>query len=815
MPNTPGTDEQRAPRIVARLALLVVGLTVVLGGLGIALASWTTTGNGLGSGGVGTLDAPTGVSAAPTYATVTVTWAAATPPDGVLDGYVVSRDDGATSVPACGTDIGAPATFIPAGTLTCADTLVPDGSYTYTVTAVFRSWTSQSSPSPVISVSGDPSTPSQALSMVGPTGAYLGGSTIYFRSTVGGSFQLASTVSDGESGPASATFPVVSSSGWNHAAETVTTGTGTNPITYTSSAFSWTASPSTPGSYTVTGRDVGGNQVNTALSFAPDNTGPTGGALTVNGVAASAGGSVSTARAAFPINVRSDFNADAGSGLVSSILTREVASYNNGACGTFGSSVTIVGNPNQTGLTSSCYRYTLTGTDKVGNTSTQTTTVRYDATVPTQSITIGSATNASKSGNNVYVRTTAAGSFVLTSTVTDNESGPASAAFPAVTTAGWTHPAQTVTTGTGSVPTIAYSSTTYSWTTGAATPGTSAITASDAAGNTAATTLTFIRDTTAPVTGALNVNGTNGSAAGSTSFNRTGVFAITRTDYTDAASGIASSVLTVEQGTLAGNACSAYGAPTTLVGAPAQSGLATGCYRYVLRGTDNVGNTASRTTTVKVDRELPVGGALTVNGSAATAAGGTSFNTTGAFAIDSRTDWTDPASGIASSTLTRRSATLTNNVCGTYGAATTLTGAPAQTGLATSCYLFTLTGTDRAGNVSTISTTVKVDRALPVTGALTVNGTAASAAGTSSTSVSGSWAIVRTDFTDANSGLASSTLTREFATRSGATCGTFGAPTVLTGAPAQSGLPVGCYRYTLTGVDNAGNTTSLSTTVRW
>ncbi len=65
-----------------------------------------------------------------------------------------------------------------------------------------------------------------------------------------------------------------------------------------------------------------------------------------------------------------------------------------------------------------------------------------------------------------------------------------------------------------------------------------------------------------------------------------------RTNYNaDALSGFATSVLTREDGTLAGDACSSYGAPATLVGTPAQSGLATGCYRYVLTGTDNVGNT--------------------------------------------------------------------------------------------------------------------------------------------------------------------------------------------------------------------------------
>ncbi len=439
--------------------------------------------------------------------------------------------------------------------------------------------------------------------------------------------------------------------------------------------------------------------------------------------------------------------------------------------------------------------------------------VRYDITAPTQALTLTSPGGAALTGTNIYVRTNVAGSFTVSSAVTDNETGPASVTYPAVTTAGWTHPAQTVTSGTGLPPTITYTSSTYSWTAGAGRPGNSALTAADVIGNTAATTVVFVRDNTTPTGGTLTVNGTNATAGGSTSFNRTGAFTLARTDYTDAASGIASSVLTMEQATLTGNVCGTYGAATTLTGAPAQSGLATACYRFRLTGTDRVGNTANRSTVVKVDRELPTGGALTVNGTAATTVGSTSF-ANAAFPINVRTDWTDVASGIASSTLTRAAATLTNNTCGTFGGTTTITGNPNQTGLTTSCYRYVLTGTDRAGNIATVTTIVKYDTAVPVTGALTVNGTAASAGGSTSTSNVGSFAIARTDYTDANSGIASSVLTREFATLTGTTCGTYGAATTLTGAPTQTGLSPGCYRYRLTGTDNAGNTVSLTTVVQ-
>ena len=362
-------------------------------------------------------------------------------------------------------------TYIPAGTLTCTDLAVANGTYTYTVTAVFRTWTATSDPSNVISVSGDPNSPSQSIGMTSGSNAYLGGASIYFRSAAAGSFQLTSTVADGESGPASATFPAVSAAGWTHPAQTVTSGTGANPTTYTSSTFSWTPGAATPSTLSVVGRDVGGNTVTTPLTFAADDAGPTGAVLTVNGTAASGAGSTSTARLAFPIDVRTDYNADAGAGVAGSVLTRESATFTGGACGSFGSAVTITANPNQTGLTTGCYRYTLTGTDNVGNTSSVSTIVRYDATAPTQAVSLSSPGGASLTGANLYVRTAAAGSFTLTSAVTDDQTGPASVLFPAVTTAGWTHPAQTVTSGTGALPTIAYTSSSYSWTAGAGRPG--------------------------------------------------------------------------------------------------------------------------------------------------------------------------------------------------------------------------------------------------------------------------------------------------------------------------------------------------------
>src|SRR5205823_11633485 len=118
------------------------------------------------------------------------------------------------------------------------------------------------------------------------------------------------------------------------------------------------------------------------------------------------------------------------------------------------------------------------------------------------------------------------------------------------------------------------------------------------------------------------------------------------------------------------------------------------------------------------DPNAPTGGALTVNGTAASSAGTGSYDTDGSFTIGSRTDYSETQSttesGLTSSTLVRTSASYSSaNVCGSFGSPTTISGTPSQSGLATGCYRYTLTGTDNVGNTVSIQTTVKVDTSAP------------------------------------------------------------------------------------------------------
>jgi hypothetical protein len=227
----------------------------------------------------------------------------------------------------------------------------------------------------------DTTAPTQAVTLAGgASNAYLSGATVYYDAASSGSFKLVDAVSDGGSGPASAVFPSIATTGWTHAAEAVTTPSGGS---YTSSSFSWNANPSVPAGYSVTGADAAGNTTSTSLTFVNDSTAPSSGALTVNGTAATAGGSTSsvTNSTNFSIGSRTDYT-DAGSGLRSSVLTIQSESLSGSTCGALGSggpfssATTIGGTTQPSGIQAGyCYVYTLTGTDNVGNVALVRTTI--------------------------------------------------------------------------------------------------------------------------------------------------------------------------------------------------------------------------------------------------------------------------------------------------------------------------------------------------------------------------------------------------------------------------------------------------------
>ncbi|MEO5708909.1 MAG: fibronectin type III domain-containing protein, partial [Nocardioidaceae bacterium] len=135
----------RATRPLRHLTVLVLVAVCSLA-LGVgAWAFWSTSGTGAGSASTGTLNPPTNVTASASGATVTVSW---TPPATGSSplGYYVTRTGAGTSA-ACGTSPGSLKSASP-----CSDTSVPDGTYTYTVTAVRNGWSATSASSASVSV---------------------------------------------------------------------------------------------------------------------------------------------------------------------------------------------------------------------------------------------------------------------------------------------------------------------------------------------------------------------------------------------------------------------------------------------------------------------------------------------------------------------------------------------------------------------------------------------------------------------------------------------------------------------------------------
>jgi Bacterial Ig domain len=718
-----------------------------------------------------------------------------------------------------------------------------DGTITITAKAT-SSYGDNSAGSASLTRTKDTAGPSNSLTLVSqsPAGsAFRSGTTIYYRGTgggSGGSFRIQNAVSDAASGPASSATAALggSTSGWTHNPSTVSTPSG-GP--YVSNAFSWTEGASSSPTEVVTGADAAGNTTATAaLAFTNDSTAPTGGALTVNGQVATAGGSTGYDNTGSFSITRTDYDTDAGSGVGSSVLTREAAALTStglpdGTCGTYGTPTTITGTPTQSLAGGNCYRYRLTGTDNVGNSTSIVTIVKVDTSAPAApSLSVSGATgNTFLSGTTAYINAQAgkSGSFQVTATTSDAQSGILKVNFP--TPSGFS-------SGGGDDASSPFSSGTYNWSGAVAASGSQTVTSTNNALLTSTSSFTVTPDTADPTGGAVTVNGQAASAGGTTSYYgapATISYTIGRTDYTDSGSGIASSTLTRESATLSSSdsivdgTCGAFGGSTPITGNPTQSastGITTGnCYRYRLTGTDNVGNSTSIVTIVKVDTSAPAAPSLSVSGatgntflSGTTAYINAQAGKSGSFQVTATTS--DAQSGILKVNFPTPSGFSSGGgddasspfSSGTYN----WSGAVAASGSQT------VTSTNNALLTSTSSFTVTPDTADPTGGAVTVNGQAASAGGTTSYSTTTSFAISgRANYADAGSGLASSILTVQSETFANNTCGApgsggpFTSETTISGSTQPSGITGGfCYLYKLTGTDNVGNTATISTTVK-
>ncbi len=127
----------RRLRTHAQVVSLAV-IVVVSAATGAALAFWTSSGEFTAGASLTTLSAPTITSATPGVESVALSWSAVPPPGAGAVEYYVSRDGGPAGA-------GCPSRTAPSSVTSCTDTGVPPGNHTYTVTAIWRTWSATSS----------------------------------------------------------------------------------------------------------------------------------------------------------------------------------------------------------------------------------------------------------------------------------------------------------------------------------------------------------------------------------------------------------------------------------------------------------------------------------------------------------------------------------------------------------------------------------------------------------------------------------------------------------------------------------------------
>jgi hypothetical protein len=354
--------------MIRRRLLLLLGVTVVLlTATGVALAFWTTSGAGTGTGMTGTLNPPTNAAAVatPGSGTVAVSWTASAQ----ATGYYVTRvrNSDSSTAAACGT---SPA--LPTASTSCADLAVADGIYQYTVTAVRASWTAISASSGNVTVNNTrPAvTVNQAAGQADPTKTAPINFTAVFDSVV-----TDFTSSDVTVTPGTATA--------------VVTGSGT---TYNIAVSGMTSSGTVSASIAAnTAHDAAGAG-NTA-STSTDNT------VLYDVTAPTTLAPSATAAVTFGTNplfvnnevvTLTDIASDTDSGIASVSYFRCPGSTGTCTSGTLiGSSSVSAGNfavsTNAPLATDGPYRVVAVATDAAGNTSTPSaaTAITVDTTPPT------------------------------------------------------------------------------------------------------------------------------------------------------------------------------------------------------------------------------------------------------------------------------------------------------------------------------------------------------------------------------------------------------------------------------------------------
>jgi hypothetical protein len=421
--------------------------------------------------------------------------------------------------------------------------------------------------------------PGPTLSFSALTNAFWSGAgtTVFYRPGAGsGGFQVNAASADTTAGIATYSFPAFPS-GWASSSG----GTGARN-------YSWSAAnPTAPvGAQTVVATNDAGDTASSTFTVTPDATAPSGGTIAyANGYST-----------ATTLSVASTKGTDTISGLnsASGIIEAASATLAGGACGTFGSFAPAATNPltpvSLAVTTANCYMYRYLVFDNVGNQATYTSAgiAKVDTVGPTDTLSLASAVNASITAGTVYYRGNVSGSFKLVDAVADASSGPVSATFPVMSTTGWVHNAETISTPVGGP----YVSTVFSWTASPVNPTAKTVTGRDAAGNATNASVSFVSDTVAP--SGVSISYPNG-------FVFTSSIPITTANGTDSGSGVNTATVTIKRDEAAdlSGGChpfpGTYPTTVTLVGG-ADTGVTKGrCYRYLYIVTDKVGNQTTYT----------------------------------------------------------------------------------------------------------------------------------------------------------------------------------------------------------------------------
>ena len=373
-----------------RRVLSVVAVAVLTAAVG-ALAYWTAPGSGTASGSVGTLNAPTSVSASSTggSSTVAVSWTASAPANGLLPtGYYVKRWNGTTPTVA-GEPCGSPAS--PVNQTSCNDTSVADGTYTYTVVAVYHSWTAESTHSSSVTVASDVTPPTSTITFPGGGGAYNNAGW----NLDGGSF-INGTAQDnvGGSGVQTVQISILGPSGkywggssFSSASETRITASGTTSWTVAFPATNFATAGGGDGTYTVKSYATdNANNVQspaTSATFTIDNTAPVT-TITLNPPSPNgSNGWYKTTAPTFTLSATDT----SGSGVASTFYK-----IDSGSTQTYSSAVPIPEGEHTISYWS---------TDHAGNTeSTHTTATKVDTVAPSTVITFPAAGPYNASGWN-------------------------------------------------------------------------------------------------------------------------------------------------------------------------------------------------------------------------------------------------------------------------------------------------------------------------------------------------------------------------------------------------------------------------------